>query len=74
MFLDLDVSILRTLQGSKSVAYWFLTALSLDADLVLVAINVFARIDALTGFAAVRVQNVAVFTLLLAVFGLTLVN
>ena len=50
------------------------TALSLDADLVLVTINVFAGIDAFTGFTAVRVQNVAIFTLLLAVLGLTLVN
>ena len=51
-----------------------LTALSLDADLVLVTINVFARIDAFTGFTAVRVENVAVFAFLVTVLGLALVN
>ena len=49
-----------------------LTALSFDADFVLVTINVFARIDAFTDFTAVRVQNVAVFALLFTVLLLAL--
>ena len=56
-----------------SVVVVILTALSLDADLVLVTMHVFAGIDAFTSFAAIRVQNVTIFTFLLAVFGLTLV-
>ena len=36
--------------------------------------NVFAWINAFTGFTAVRVQNIAVFTILFAVFRLTLMH
>ena len=54
---------------------WFvLTTLSQDANVVVVTVYVFAWIDAFTGFAAVRVQNVAVFTFLVAVLRLTFVN
>ena len=51
-----------------------LTTLSQDANVVVVTMYVLAWIDAFTGFAAVRVQNVAVFTLLVAVLRLTFVN
>ena len=47
-----------------------LTAFSLDAFLVLVALHVVARVLALTRLAAVRVQLVAMIALLAAVLSL----